>query len=286
MPLDVTVVIPAYLRAQSLGKAIESGIKHAQVPAEIIVVDDCSTDKTGEVCKGFGDKIRYLRHSENRGAAAARNTGVRAASSEWIAFLDADDHWLVNKLGKQMRFMTERGFRVSCTDFTLVHRSGAERGHSLVKDELLELRHFLWGCFICPGSTMIVRKAVFEQFGYFDESLRRLEDWDWFLRIARHEQVGNLREVLSVINDTGFPHESAVVSSLEIIRSKYMGTGGFSNREKRCIRAGMAMEAAKMAWVREDYLLLVLYLIKSLCHAPLGNRAFNTVVARKLRYGF
>ena len=286
MPIDVAVVIPTYQRAQSVGRAIESVINQSWAPAEIIVVDDCSSDATEEVCAGFGDRIRYLRHSENRGAAAARNTGIRAATSEWIAFLDADDHWLADKLERQMGFMTGQSLLVSCTDFTLVHRNGAERGHSLVTDGILDLRHFLWGCFVCPGSTMVVRKSIFDQYGYFDETLRRLEDWDWFLRIARNERVGNLREALSVINDTGFPREADVISSLKLIRRKYLEDSSFSNREKRCIRAGMAMEVAKLAWIRKNYLLLALYLFKSLCHAPLGNRAFHTVVARKLRYGF
>ena len=154
MFLSVSAVIPTYNRARCLPRAIKSVIGQSPTVDEIIVVDDCSTDSTREVCAEFSEAVKYIRHSSNRGASAARNTGIREARNEWVAFLDSDDYWLMNKLEKQMRFMTERGFRVSCTDFTLYHRSGAERGHSLVKDELLDLRHFLWGCFICPGKEM------------------------------------------------------------------------------------------------------------------------------------
>lgn len=282
MSLSITAVIPTYNRAVSLPRAIESIIKQSHAVDEILIIDDGSSDSTEQVCAGFGNNLRYIRHSTNKGASAARNTGIREASKEWIAFLDSDDYWLEDKLVKQMRFMHDHNLNVSCTNFSLIGADGGERGQSLEKDEILTRSNFLWGCFVCPGSTMIARKDLFAKYGYFDESLRRLEDWDWFLRITENEQVGNLQDVLSVVNNTGFPKERDVIGSLQLIRQRYIESGAFTSREKRHVKAGMAMESAKMAWIKKNYPQMLYYLLKSLCHAPRGNRAFHFVAARKL----
>jgi len=85
-------------------RAIQSVLDQTYEDFELIVVDDGSTDNTEEVVKNFGnDKIRYIRHEENKGAAAARNTGIRAARGEYIGFQDSDDEWLPVKLEKQIK---------------------------------------------------------------------------------------------------------------------------------------------------------------------------------------
>lgn len=282
MSLSISAVIPAYNRARCLSRAIDSVINQSPAADEIIVVDDCSSDSTPQICAAFGDRIHYIRHPENKGASAARNTGVSAASSEWVAFLDSDDYWLANKTGKQLQFMEDNNLNVACTNYLLVDQDGTGKGQSLIKEEILEQRDFLWGCYVCPGSTMIARKALFEECGYFDESLKRLEDWDWFLRVTKTENVGNLLDVLSVINKTGFPQEQDVIASLATMRQRYLESDVFSGREKRRIRAGMAMESAKMAWLRKNYPLMLFYMLKSLCQVPVGNQAFHIVAARKL----
>ena len=100
MPV-ISVIIPIWNRAQSVGKAIDSALSQA-LPSghaiEVIVVDDGSSDRPEEALACFGGSIRLLRHPENQGAAAARNTGCEAASGEYIAFLDSDDSWLPGKL--------------------------------------------------------------------------------------------------------------------------------------------------------------------------------------------
>ena len=282
MSLSISAVIPAYNRARCLSRAIDSVINQSPAADEIIVVDDCSSDSTPQICAAFGDRIHYIRHPENKGASAARNTGVSAASSEWVAFLDSDDYWLANKTGKQLQFMEDNNLNVACTNYLLVDQDGTGKGQSLIKEEILEQRDFLWGCYVCPGSTMIARKALFEECGYFDESLKRLEDWDWFLRVTKTENVGNLLDVLSVINNTGYPQERDVMDGLALIHQRYIDSGTLSSQQKRCIRAGMEMELAKSAWIRKNYPKMLFYLLKSLCHVPFGNQAFNIVAARKL----
>jgi glycosyltransferase involved in cell wall biosynthesis len=89
---SVSVVIPTYNRATLLARAIESALGQTVMPAEVLVVDDGSTDHTRHVIAGFGSRVRYL-FQENAGVSVARNTGVREASADWVAFLDSDDVW-------------------------------------------------------------------------------------------------------------------------------------------------------------------------------------------------
>jgi glycosyltransferase involved in cell wall biosynthesis len=93
----ISVVIPVYNRERLIGRAIASALEQTYPPREVIVVDDGSNDQTGARCQAFGDKIHYL-HQENAGPAVARNHGIEAAVSDWVAFLDSDDLWAPDHL--------------------------------------------------------------------------------------------------------------------------------------------------------------------------------------------
>ncbi len=100
MSMRISVVIPAYNAGRYIGRAIDSVLAQTRPAEEIIVVDDGSTDNTAEIAGAYGDRIRFIRQ-ENAGASVARNTGIAAATGNWIAFLDADDEWLPEKLRLQ-----------------------------------------------------------------------------------------------------------------------------------------------------------------------------------------
>src|SRR3569833_81721 len=99
--MKVSVVIPAWNAQACLSRAIRSVLAQTLPPFEILVVDDGSTDATPSLVRQFGSPVRLI-HQGHAGAAAARNTGIAAASGEYIAFLDADDEWLPRKLQRQM----------------------------------------------------------------------------------------------------------------------------------------------------------------------------------------
>ena len=103
----VSIIIPTYNREQLLGRAIKSVLAQTYQDFELIIVDDGSTDNTERLVKSFNsEKTRYIRHRKNKGPAAARNTGIRSAKGDYIAFQDSDDEWMPEKLEKQMRAFT------------------------------------------------------------------------------------------------------------------------------------------------------------------------------------
>ena len=118
---SISVVIPAYNSAAQLARALDSVLAQTRPAEEILVVDDGSTDATAEVARSYGDAVRLIAQA-NAGAAAARNAGIRAARGTWIAFLDADDEWLPDRLALQTDILDRRpdlvwvsGNSISCS---------------------------------------------------------------------------------------------------------------------------------------------------------------------------
>src|SRR4030042_6253183 len=123
----VSVIIPTYNRADCVTKSIDSVLSQTYNDYEIIVVDDGSTDNTRQILQSYVDKclIHYI-YQDNAGCAAARNSGIRAAKGQWIAFLDSDDTWLPDKLAEQMQYLSETGLDVCFTNTTFDHGEGVE----------------------------------------------------------------------------------------------------------------------------------------------------------------
>lgn len=187
-PPTVTAVIPGYNYGRFLGEALESVLAQTQPAYEIIVVDDGSTDDTPEVARRYGDRIRYIR-TENGGVSRARNTGVAEARGEFIAFLDADDRWLPDKLARQTAAFAAN------PDAGLVHTGSRvfnqDDGATLCEFEpepAVDVHALIRCCSISASSVMIPR-AVFERTGVFDDTLVGTEDWDMWLRIAASHRV-------------------------------------------------------------------------------------------------
>lgn len=196
---SVSVVIPVHNHARFLPEALESVFRQSLQPREVIVVDDGSTDGTGEVLRTYAGRIRLLRQA-NRGVAAARNAGAVAASGELLAFLDADDVWHASKLERQaVGFSTD-------PELGLVHcgveevdaqgrllRTRLDGMEGWVSREMLLFRR---GVILGGGSAAVVVRAVFESVGGFDEGLSTSADWDLYYRIAERCRVGFVPEVL------------------------------------------------------------------------------------------
>lgn len=198
----VSVVIPAYNAAWCIRKAIDSVLTQDFRDFELIVVNDGSTDDTAAVLAAYGSAIRVI-HKPNGGLSSARNAGIAAAQGEFVAFLDADDWWLPGKLAKQMAWMlahAELGFtstaaRVEAPDGRLLNVWACARWEDSFLVHLFASNADVAG----SGSAVIARRALFEEIGGFDESLRSLEDIDMWMRLAAVTGYACLEEPLAVI---------------------------------------------------------------------------------------
>ncbi|MCA9405808.1 MAG: glycosyltransferase [Candidatus Omnitrophica bacterium] len=194
----VSVVIPAFNSAAYIRETINSVLNQSFKDLEVVVVDDGSKDNTGELLKDYHSKVRYIL-KENGGPASARNLGIKEAKGEFIAFLDADDLWMSDKLEKQLE-------RFNGEDIGLVFSSVQKMdkdNHDLpdyVNRERFEGRVFekLFNKNFVPTSTVLVRKSCFEEFGVFDEDpeLISVEDYDMWLRIASKYKLAHVDEKL------------------------------------------------------------------------------------------
>ncbi len=187
---SVSVVISTYNRAHLVERAIRSVLNQTYRDFELIVVDDASGDNTREVVDNFHDeRIRYMRHDDNKGAPEARNTGIKKAGGRYIAFLDDDDEWLPEKLEKQMAKMREASDRVGLiyTGSEVVEEKGKgvrKTYYPQFKGDVSE--KLLLGPLVGSVSKVLVKKECFDEVGLFDGSLKSCQDWDMWKRISDH----------------------------------------------------------------------------------------------------
>jgi glycosyltransferase involved in cell wall biosynthesis len=180
----VSVVIPVYDLRRFLPEAIESALAQT-VPVEVIVVDDGSTDGSGDVASAYGPHVTVVRQ-DNRGLSAARNAGIAHAHGDLLQFLDADDRLLPEKAETALAVFdadAAAGIVYSGCRF-IDEENGDLPQHGWSRDEGAVLPQLVLGNLINPVAA-IVRRELVERAGGFDESLTSLEDWDLWLRITR-----------------------------------------------------------------------------------------------------
>lgn len=180
--------------------AIETVLAQTRTIDEIIVIDDGSTDGTGDHLRArYGDRIRYVRQA-NAGVSAARNHGMRLARGRYFALLDSDDEWLPEKTERQLAWLEAHpdAGMVLC-DVERVDSEGrlidVFRRRDVIREDGRVLRWVIHNPALAPASA-ILRREVFEDVGGFDESLRTAEDIDFHLRIARRWPIGVVEQAL------------------------------------------------------------------------------------------
>lgn len=195
----VSVIIPTFNRAGYICDAVSSILNQTYRDLELIVVDDGSTDNTEEVLRPFVDKITFISQPR-KGPSAARNHGLREARGKYIAFLDSDDISLPRRIETQVEVL-ERYPEVALvySNFIFVDDFGhlRTRGNGTgicVKGNIFE--PLLLTKIVIYPSTWMVRKSAFDEVGYFDEELKRSEDHDMELRIARKYEFFGLKQPL------------------------------------------------------------------------------------------
>jgi len=233
----ITAIIPTYNRAGTLGRAVRSALEQSLPCAQVIVVDDGSTDGTAGVLAEFGDRIRVIR-KPNGGVSSARNAGVAAATTQWVAFLDSDDRWQPDKIQKQAPLLEKPGVVLAATDWR-IDQPDAPTAFAKARlgdvarwgDPPLELLtradgNALW----LP--TWIVRRDALLHVGGFDERMRCVEDTRLMFRLAFEGQfalcdtVGTIRSAeqdglqLTVGRDLAYRRQM-VPATLEVLLETY-----------------------------------------------------------------
>jgi glycosyltransferase involved in cell wall biosynthesis len=197
----VSVVIPTYNYGRYVRDAIESALAQTVLPLEVVVVDDGSTDDTPAVLARYGDRIRVVRQ-ENQGLSAARNTGIRAACGEWVAFLDSDDAFHPRKLELQLAALAgRRELHLVATD--------------AFSDEPLRWPDVPDAPRVVPvsagaiavrtlfaPSSVLARKSCFDAVGDFDPALRSVEDRDMWVRVAARFPAAMIAAPLTWVRQT------------------------------------------------------------------------------------
>ena len=203
----VSVVIPAYNREKTIKYCINSILNQTIKPFEIIIVDDCSKDRTVEIVRKLNNSsIKIIELEKNSGAQAARNRGIIEAKGEWIAFQDSDDEWLPNKLEIQLKKAKDDNVSfVYCECYvkkgndTFLFNTPQYEGMSYKK--LLAF----------PGPTfpgLLVKKECFEKTGLLDENVPSYQEWDTSIKLSKEYSMGFLKEPLYIYH----LHEGETIS--------------------------------------------------------------------------
>jgi len=225
---SVSAIIPTYNDADRLNKAIGSILEQTHKINEIIIVDDCSDDNPEKVVDRYDDdRITFISHETNRGGSAARNTGIKAVSSEYIAFLDADDEWKPTKIEKQLaelRSRSDEWVAVYCrvnNKRSALNNIGdrlamvvgardadpATEGDSEIIDEILRMNWHM------STSSLLVERETVDAIDGFDERFQRHQDWEFLIRVLKRGKLAFVDESLVIKHGTGRPsaavHEDA-----------------------------------------------------------------------------
>jgi glycosyltransferase involved in cell wall biosynthesis len=206
----VDVVIPAYNAARYIEETLSSVASQVDALYKIIVVNDGSTDQTQELVSQFAAKHSHLSiqiiEQANAGLSAARNAGIKASTAPYIAFLDADDLWLPEKLTKQLsvfnQAQNDKLGLVYCAYSVISEDSTRLSSVAVISPSLRgdASRKLLQGNFISgSGSAVLIKRTVFDAVGLFDQKLRAGEDWDMWLRISKNFLINYCPEELVLI---------------------------------------------------------------------------------------
>jgi glycosyltransferase involved in cell wall biosynthesis len=225
----VSVIIPTYNRAHLVDRAIQSVLNQTYHDFELIVVDDGSTDSTEEVVRSIKDpRIRYTRHNQNRGGSAARNSGIKMARGEYIAFQDSDDEWLPEKLDKQMRVFENAPAEVGVvyTDMWRIRGEEKKYWHSPIirPEDGIVYKQALDRVMGIGIATAIIKRECFNVVGMFDESFPRFIDLELFIRLSKNYYFYHINEPLVNYYDTGkgiSNNNEALIKAYELIFKKY-----------------------------------------------------------------
>lgn len=187
-----SVIMPVYNVARYVGPAVQSVLRQSLTDFELLIIDDCSPDDSIAICAAFDDpRIHIIRHAHNRGLAGARNTGIRNARGEYLAFIDSDDRWHPEKLALHNQHLQSRpDVGVSFSRSAFIDEDG-NFNHCYQMPRLVDIDAGYCLCRnpIGNGSAPVIRREVFADIAYVDDSRGYSEDWYFDENLRRSEDI-------------------------------------------------------------------------------------------------
>ncbi len=200
----ISVIIPVFNRAESISACIDSVIYQDYPDLEIIVVDDSSTDNIQDVLLKYDQQINIITLNKNQGAQAARNTGIRSAKYDWIAFLDSDDQWMPDKLFIQIEELK----KANMDRWTVIHGDCCRMNTKTNFKKYWELP-FIDGANVYQDllkhpspmfQAMLTSKIALEKIGFLDEHLPTYQEWDTAISLSKYCRFIHIRQSLFIYN--------------------------------------------------------------------------------------
>ena len=281
----VSVIITSYNRPEFIRDAVRSVINQTFKDYEIIIVDDASNEQTQQsielICNEF-DSIKYVHHTENKGLAAARNTGLSSAEGEFAAFLDDDDIWLPTKLEKQVKKISD------CTEDVAVVYCGLKffknSPDHIVGVRIPEIRgnirkRLLRNNFVSPVSVLL-RVDCLKRSGRFDENYTgACQDWDLWVRISEFFTFEYIDECLILVR----LYDNEISQSKNA--QKYLhGRLSFFNKHKNLIEKDKTINAQHLREIGNTYhsvgnrKMAIKFLFESMRNVPYSPKTLLCVV--------
>jgi len=299
LPL-VSVVLPTFKRPEFLERAVRNVLSQTYANVELIVVDDNDAgdfkDKAEEIMQRLmseytGRSMAFVQHPHNLGGGAARNSGAKLAKGRYVAFLDDDDEWYSEKLEKQIEYFETLSSMVGALycgylyqdgdDQKIVYRN--EKG-SLSKEILLDK--------FAPGasSTLVFRKDVLQEIGYFDETFQRHQDLEILIRLFRNYTIDVVPEPLLKINGHNYQNalkvESVKLKFLQVFRNEIAALSFTTSRKVYAVQymfvARLFLHERKLTrFLQYAFLSLFYYPFLFLDYCAIAHGAIFATVKRR-----
>lgn len=221
----VSIIMPNYNCEKFIDETINSVLNQTYENWELLIVDDCSTDKSLEIIKSYcekDDRIKLFVNEENMGAAASRNWALREASGKWIAFLDSDDIWLTEKLQKQLKFMCDNGYQFSYTAYEHIDEKSTRLNIKVTGPGDLTKRKVFNYCY--QGCLTVMYDCTDIGIVQIPDEIKNGEnDYALWLKVAKKYKCYYLQEILALYRVRGdsLSHKSSILKLINNIYSLF-----------------------------------------------------------------
>ena len=250
--MKVSVVVPTRNRSALLSRTLRSVLRQQQVELEVIVINEASTDDTAALLATLGDaRVRVIHHDRPRGVSAARNRGAAEAHGEWLAFVDDDDLWAPDKLVRQIQAAQASGRDWAYAgSVNIGDRGQVVYGRPPLPPEEVVAALPRYNAIPGGGSNVVVRRTTWMEVGPFDTRLRNTEDWEMWIRLAKHGPPAWVCSPLvgyRVHNSNSSLDIAEIVRGTKLIEGVHRTTADWGRLHRwlaeSCLRSGQRREA-------------------------------------------